>query len=121
VSEQLTTVSRERWQEILSQYVTPEIEPPIRRKTRRYGVEFGVVRLLYEENGDSAERIVSLLQASTDGMMIKNHKPIRTRTRLCMELTLGDDTVSLRGHVAHCTQTVGGYKVGIELEFADGQ
>ena len=121
MSEQLTTISRERWQEILSHYVIPEVEPPIRRKTRRYGVEFGVVRLLYEEDGDSTDRTVSLLQASAEGMMVKSHKPINARIQLRMDVTLENDTVALGGQVSHCTQTVGGYKVGIELEFSDGQ
>ena len=121
MSEQLTTISRERWQEILSHYVTPEIEPPIRRKSRRHGVEFGVVRLQYQEDGESTDRTVSLLQVSDEGVMVKSHKPIKARIQLRMNITLENDTVSLSGQVSHCTQTVGGYKVGIELEFSDGQ
>lgn len=119
MSEQVTTISRERWQRILTRYVTPEFEPPIRRHSRRHGVEFGVVRLQYQENGESIDRTVTLLQVSEGGVMVRSHKPIKSRIRLRMDITLENDTVSLSGQVSHCTQTVGGYKVGIELSFRD--
>ena len=60
-----------------------------------------------------------LVYASQEGVMVKNRGRIPARTPVWMEITLADDVFALLGQVAHCTQTVGGYKVGIELQFPD--
>lgn len=118
-SRPLTTLSRRRWLGILSKHVTSEIEPPIRRGSRRYGIEFGAARLRYQQDGESIDRTVQLLQISAAGVMVKNRGRVQPHTPVWMEITLADDVFSLLGQVAHCTQTVGGYKVGIELQFPD--
>jgi hypothetical protein len=118
-SQQFTTLSRDRWLEILSRHVSPEIEPPIRRKSRRYGVELGIVCLLYREDGLPRARTASVLQISAGGLMIKTHKPIRPFTSVWMEVMLNGDAFTLIGEVTHSTQTVGGYKIGIQLEFPE--
>jgi hypothetical protein len=115
--QQLAELTRERWLQVLSDYATAEVEPPVRRHSRRYGIEFGVVRLLYEEDGVMRDRTATLLQVSADGMMLKISKPIRNSTMLRMEITLDEHMFALRGEVAHSTQTVGGYKVGVTLHF----
>ena len=115
--EQLATLSRDRWLEVLADHVTPETEPPIRRMSDRSRVEFGVARLLYREDGVAVDRTITLLQVSAEGLMAKSPKPVPGATRLRVEVTLGDSVLALIGQVAHCTQTVGSYKVGIQLVF----
>lgn len=116
---QANPLSRDRWLEIFSRHISPDVEPAIRRKSRRYGLEFGVARLQYLEDGTPLNRTVPLLQISAEGLMVKSRKPIQAYTPLRMEVTLDDDTFALNGRVLHCTQTVGSYKVGIELRFPD--
>jgi len=36
-----------------------------------------------------------------------------------MEVTLEGGAFTLVGHVTHSTQTVGGYKIGVQLEFPE--
>ncbi len=117
--EQFATLPRDRWLEILSRCVRPEVEPPVRRKSRRYGVEFGVARLLYQEDDVPVERTAPLRDISPDGLMVKSHKRIRVGTPVWLTVTLEDTTFALVGRVAHSTQTVGGYKVGIQLHFPE--
>ncbi|MFQ5806250.1 MAG: hypothetical protein ACE5I3_07365 [Phycisphaerae bacterium] len=112
-------LARDRWLEILSRCVSPEVEPPIRRKSRRYGLRFGVVRLHYKEDGTPRTLTASLLQVSADGLMARSHTPIPLSIPVWIEVTLEDDTFALLGQVAHSTQTVGGYKIGIHLRFPE--
>jgi hypothetical protein len=118
---QFATLPRDRWLEILSRCVSPEIEPPVRRKSRRYGVESGVVRLLYQDEGVPVERTAPLREISTDGLMVKSHRRMQVGTAVWMTVTLENATFALVGRVAHSTQTVGGYKIGIRLTFPEDE
>ena len=111
--------TRDGWLEILSRHASPQIGPTIRRRTRRHNVEFGVVRLVYQCNGKARDYTVSLLGISADGLMVRNHTYMQVDTPLRMEVTFDNDSVALNGRVAHCTETVGAYKIGIRLQFAD--
>jgi hypothetical protein len=80
-----------------------------------------MVKLTFEEGGAPIVRTGSLLNASDSGLMVKQHKEIPCYTKVQIELTVGDEVLALTGRVAHATQTVSGFKVGIELQFPDRQ
>jgi hypothetical protein len=113
------SLTEAEWLEALARCVTPEVEPPVRRDHRRYGVDFGLARLSYTRDGVPLTRTAPLLQISAEGLMVQIQEPIRVYTPLRLEVILGDETFALTGQVAHSTQTVGGYKVGIQLLFPD--
>lgn len=113
---QLETPTRERWLEILSSQGLLEV-PEHRRQHPRHDIELGAVALAFDELGAPALRTGILLNASAVGLMTKQHKPIRTGTPVQMEVTLDDKSFLLKGRIVHSTQTIGGFKVGIELEF----
>lgn len=113
---QLETPTQERWLEILSQQRVFEV-PEHRRQNPRHDIECGAVALVFEELGAPVVRTGILLNASAVGLMIKQHKAIRTGTPVRVEATLGKESFLLTGHVVHSTQTIAGFKVGIELEF----
>lgn len=114
----LETPTRQRWREVLSPYADPE-ESGHRRNDERYYIALGSVKLVFEENGAPVERTGRVLNASDGGLMIKQYQDIPSNTQLQIEATIGEESFALAGRVAHCTQTVGGFKVGIELEFPD--
>jgi hypothetical protein len=113
---QLDTPTHERWLEILSQQKHFEV-PEYRRQHPRHDIERGAVALVFEELGVSVVRTGIVLNASAVGLMIKQHKAIRTGTRVRVEAMLGDNPFLLTGRVVHSTPTTAGFKVGIELEF----
>ena len=117
--EQLASVAHGRWLEIVSRYVSPETEPPVRRKYRRYGM-VGVAQLSYQEDARPLTCTLSVLQISAEGLMLRSHKALPVGTPVQMEVTLEDEPLPLVGWVRHTTQTVGGYKIGVELQFPEG-
>jgi hypothetical protein len=118
VETRLETPTRQRWREVLSAYAGPE-EPGRRRTDERYYIALGSVKLAFEQDGAPVERTGRVLNASEGGLMIKQYEGIPPETLLQIEATIGEESFALAGRVAHCTQTVGGFKVGIELKFAD--
>ena len=61
----------------------------------------------------------TVLDASTTGIMIRQREEMDVGTLVIVRAVLDDQDVAIAGQVMHCTQTVGGYKVGIELHFLD--
>lgn len=115
----LEAPTRQRWLQVLAQHAAPE-DLGIRRTDLRHSVEFGAARLTFEdERGRSVERSGRLLNISEGGLMLKQSRRIPIQTDLRIEVTLGDDTLALIGRVVHATETLGGFKIGVELQFTD--
>lgn len=113
---ELTT--RERWIEVLSLHSCVE-EPEYRRECSRRPLMFDGVKLAFEESCRPVVRGGKLLNASPSGVMIRQYKEIQAHTLVMLSVALDEETLVLAGEVVHSTQTVGGYKVGIELRFTD--
>ncbi len=61
----------------------------------------------------------TLHNVSASGLMVKTSRRLPAQTPLWVEVWIADEKVSLAGQVIHTAQTVGGFKVGIELRFVD--
>lgn len=90
----------------------------------RYDLDAGAVRLSYVDTIDhtppkAIDRWAAIIQLSPGGLMVRAQRPIADDTPLRLEIALEDEIVHAEGRVAHCTQTVGGYKIGIELVFSE--
>ncbi len=114
----LETPTRQRWREILDQYAESG-RSDHRRTNERHYLELGSVKLTYEEGDAPVVRAGRLLNASDSGLMVKQYQDILPKTELQIEAAIGDEAFTLTGHVVHCTQTLGGFKIGIELQFPD--
>lgn len=121
----LRPISQSEWLEMMSRHIAPEQEPAIRRGDQRYNVD-GMVTLALinaDRHGlQTAVRTMPLIQVSESGVMVRSPSRLGEDTVVGMQAYLGDDTFALLGRVMHCTETIGGYKVGIQLAFmeADG-
>jgi hypothetical protein len=116
---EMTPLSRAAWHELLARSVqTPELEPPVRRRCRRYGVHMGSWCILYLSGERPAELRVKLLNAALDGVMVLSREAVPEEIPALLVLTADeDDEHRLIGEIVHCTSTVGGYKVGVRLQF----
>ena len=112
------TTTRQRWLELIAQY-PEEMAVEHRRKHRRRQPALGTLELAFQRDNRPVKRTGKLLNASPTGVLVKQQEWIADHTLVLMRLLYDDAVIRLLGRVAHCTQTVGGYKVGIELEFAD--
>lgn len=115
----LETPTRRRWREVISRYADSE-DPEYRRSDQRSYVQDSAVKLSFSDRqGTRVERAVVLLNVSESGLMIKQPQNIAVRTKVQVDVTIGEARFVLWGCVAHVTQTIGGFKIGIELQFAD--
>lgn len=73
----LTT--RSRWLDFLA-HLTPAAEPEHRRSAARYPLALGGVRLAFEAGGQPEARPGKLLNASAEGVMIRQYQPIDAGT-----------------------------------------
>jgi hypothetical protein len=73
--------------------------------------------LTFELEGRPVQRSGRLLNISPGGLMVKQREPIAGQTRVLVKIACDEGELALAGRVAHCTQTVDGYKVGVELLF----
>lgn len=113
--------TREQWARALHQLELIPTEEDFRRRTPRYGVVYGEVRIEFHPHNDPAQPLVRrsapVYDISVDGLMARCLKPIAPHTRVLLHIAIGQEQAALRGVVRHSTQTIGGYRVGIELLF----
>ena len=110
------TTTRELWLEFVAQQHV-EITPEIRRKHPRRTVAIGTVDVAVTHKGKSAVWPGKLLNLSPAGVLIKQRRTIDSGIPVLVRLMLADEEAILPGRVIHCTETIGGYNVGIRLLF----
>jgi hypothetical protein len=115
VNDSATLATRKEWLHVLQENVVAEIEPNYRRKHRRYSV-FGEVKATGIVDDAPFKRTWTLTEISAEGITAKSDNEIPVGIRLELAVNITGTPLFLRGQVTHCTQTVGGYKVGIWLD-----
>ncbi|MEP0847461.1 MAG: PilZ domain-containing protein [Phycisphaerae bacterium] len=118
------------WLTVLVRHVALQEERPFRRKynreSYRYEGDFGAVQVFEPDHvalpGARADGMwAALVQISLGGIMIRSRSPLDVGSLPRLEIALEDEVIHARGVVRHCTDTIGGYKIGIELLFDDEQ
>lgn len=121
VAQSTRLISREEWAKIVAEYGQPT-EPEHRRRHPRHPL-VGAAKLTFtvEVDGQPATKVhhCAVLQISAEGLTLRSHNPLAVHAVAAIELPLEVRNVGLEGRVVHCTQTVGAYKVGIELRFRE--
>ena len=113
----LKITSRECWEQLLARYPAPPTMER-KRKHRRRDTAIGTAELTYERDGELVTRPGKLLNASPEGVALKQREWIAYATQVVIRVMLADGEAILAGRVTHATDTVGGFKVGIQLVFA---
>lgn len=75
------------------------------------------VQLRFDDDGILVRRRLILNNVSNSGMMLKGDTELTPGTRLVAEVNPDGVPFYVAGVVMHCTQTVGGYKIGVNLQF----
>jgi hypothetical protein len=116
-------VTRKRWMEYLATLFAPQVERRGRRREYRYDIGRGDVTIVYYADPRRQHRVIAdtvpLLQLSPGGLMLRTYQELQPGLGVAMQLTLDQEQFALLGVIRHCTQTVGGFKVGVELSFSD--
>jgi len=58
-----------------------------------------------------------LWQVSPEGLTARAPREVPVDVRFALDVEINGETLCLRGRTMHCTQTIGGYKVGVRLIF----
>jgi hypothetical protein len=114
----LEWTTNEKWQSIVARCAA-ENPPEHRRKDERVVPGPQRAYLAFEDEGIALKRSGTVLNISPTGLMIKLFHKLTCGTRVVLRATIDEEDVLLHGRVIHCTATVGGFKLGIELEFAE--
>ena len=110
--------SRSKWQEIIASCCSDETDE-YRRGDERRPASSAAVRLAFHSNGRPVQQTSRILNVSPSGLMIRHNQRLDSGTSMVLQADLHGEAILLHGRVVHCTSTVGGYKIGIELRFAD--
>ena len=115
-------ITRDRWTEIVARHALPLRKPRLKRRHHRYHT-LGSARLTFmmhsADREPPVERRCKVTQLSGEGLTLRSPERIPLRTQLAIELCLEELPCHVSGQVIHCTGTVGAYKVGVALRFAE--
>jgi len=114
----MPALTNEQWNDLLTRVVAPELGKNLRRGTRRYPV-MGEAKLTYEKDGKTYRRTFDIINVSRGGMTLKGYDEVRADTLIDCKVTLGPHVAPVKVKVVHCTGTLGGFKVGVEILFRD--
>lgn len=106
------------WRKILAVRVSADFERGTRRNWRRYPI-VGEVKVQYRVDDQPRKRSWDILTGSARGLTLRSDEELPLDTKLTMEILLEEGTFPATAVVRHCTQTVGGFKLGIQFVFAD--
>ena len=109
-------ISKSYWKRLLQRTVAPVDKSDLKRSTRRYPLP-GDIKVTFEDAGETSVRRLALLNASEGGLATKGQTQILLDTEVIIELNLEGTPFTVRGRIVHCTETIGGFKIGIELRF----
>jgi hypothetical protein len=115
-------LSRKAWMALLARGIrTPQVEPPVRRRSRRYAAALGTAwRILCRKGHKNVELRATLMNASAEGVMLVCRTEVPAYVPVFIAFTsVAEEECALAGEVRHCTSTIGGYKVGVRLRFPD--
>ena len=108
--------TNEQWNTAIAKMVKGEFEPQYRRNFRRYTID-GEIRVTSQADGEPVSESWDLHQVTPVGLSARSSREIPEGARLKLEVHINGQVLRVRGKVKHCTQTIGGYKVGIQLLF----
>jgi hypothetical protein len=112
--------TNEQWNTAIAEVVNTEVKTQgrarCRRSHQRYAAD-GEIKVTGQIDGEPLNELWDLRQVSLVGISARSSREIPERARLEFELCINGHLLRVEGEVKHCTQTVGGYKVGIRLLF----
>ena len=120
---ELRPITRGQWLKAVDDLGGDLKEPRGSRTHRRHQTQ-GAARLSSPPDANNSgnwiharARVVGI---SAGGISLRSEQVIPVDSHVDLELYLaGDDAFTLSGTVVHCTQSVSGFSVGIELLFPD--
>ena len=110
-------ISKLTWLKILDRLVTPSFNSvKWSRQQKRYRI-LGEAKASWKEEDQLFNRTWEIMEVSPDGISVKSIDECSVGLRINLLVNLDGLPIPLYGTVMHCTQTIGGFKIGVRLEF----
>jgi hypothetical protein len=110
--------SRDYWRRYLKRAVTLQETRDARRSSRRYPLSIsGQIAFNAEHRTKQCE--IAILDVSTGGVEAVTKEDIPLHADVRIEMAPEGTPFAVLGRIVHSTPTLGGYRLGIELSFAD--
>jgi len=109
-------ISSAYWKRFLQRTVAPEHKSDVQRSAPRYPLP-GDIKVTFEDSGETSVRRLALINASQEGLTTKGQTAMPLDVDVVLELNPEGTPFSIHGRIIHCTETLGGFKIGIELRF----
>ena len=104
------------WRRVLACQVEAAFESHSRRNWRRYHID-GEITVKLVLDGKPRTRTWNLLQVAAGGLTVRTGEVIAADTPVDLRIQFDETPLFAKGVTCHCTQTLGGFKVGIRLIF----
>lgn len=111
----LQLLDEDTWRRAIAKYIDAELEES-RRTRKRYPIA-GRVVAEYRQDDTPKKCNCHLFNVAAGGLMIMAKEEMPIGVWVDLQIELEEDAFLSIGMVCHCTQTVGGYKVGVRLIF----
>ncbi|MCG8404880.1 MAG: PilZ domain-containing protein [Phycisphaerales bacterium] len=109
-------VTEDYWERFLRRTVETQFKPDVKREVPRYPYQ-GEAKLIIVDGEDSSTRRLSVVNISLEGLTAKGNTEIPIGTKAFVEMNPEGTPFVMAGEIVHCTETLGGFKIGIRLNF----
>ncbi|MFQ5412522.1 MAG: PilZ domain-containing protein [Phycisphaerae bacterium] len=114
----IATIDEGYWRRFLLRAIAPQPKADIQRGAPRYPY-CTEIKLTFDDAGHVSTRSLTSLNVSVSGITAKGGLEIPMDSEVLLEMNPEGVPFVVRGRIVHCTQTVGGYKIGIDLMFSE--
>lgn len=108
--------TRNEWAAFIKMVDAPGARAEPSRHEERSAFQMEVA-VMTDEDGQSVRRHMSMMNLSPGGLMLKCEFEFEQGTQMLIEINPDGKPFHVVGVVKHCTQTLGGYKIGVRLIF----
>ncbi len=109
--------TRGEWLTFVKRQLEPQTRRAPHRNEERMPFACEVILAPGGEDGGTRRRL-TLLNISNSGLMLKGETEIEEKTEVLIEINPDGNPFHVVGVICHCTQTLGGFKIGVNLKFA---
>ena len=118
-SRTVTFVTRAAWGAWIAQVPPGERETGVKRRDLRRAIAAGPIQVRYAAEGRACRQACWVLEVSAHGLTLRAPRSVPEGAFVDVWWPDEAQMLRLRGDVAHCTETVGGYKLGVKLDLPE--
>ena len=112
-------LSRADWCAWIAHVPAPAHEIGAKRRAVRRALTHGPVELRYTAEGHPSRQLGWIMEVSDAGLMVRCPQPVPAQTPVEVTWEDANARFGVRGVIIHCTETVGGFKLGVQLQLPE--